>query len=493
MRFERSPLSCTRALAIAALILVGTAAVAQAPLKVGELEPAALATAHPYPAGVGGNAQQWIVSYPDATYIRVHFSRFDLAPGDYVEISDPSGLAVHTFDGRGPHGNGQFWASTIAGETAVITLQAASGGGFGFEIDSFGRGTQSVFGADDPGLPAPDPGLPGGDPAPDSVCGVNNWRDVECYNGSQHDAQYQKSAAAVKLLIGCCSACTGFKVSDSGQFMTNNHCTSSQSGVQSTELLMNYKLSGCGSGSSGNTGSVFGQDLVATAYTLDYTLMTTTGNSDALPCLTLAPRQANNGDQIFIAHHPSGGVKKMSIDSDLNSGNVCRVDNNAVYGRGPASDIGYYCDTTNGSSGSPVLDYNTLEVIALHHFGGCLNSGGRSDLILGEIGGLIDTCSGGGGATCGDGTCDPGETQCGCPDDCGLPPLSEVGSCDDGVDNDCDGQTDCNDTLDCSTDPVCDVPPPPTCALAGDSCGSHGDCCPGLRCKGSKNGKFCSN
>jgi hypothetical protein len=33
----------------------------------------------------------------------------------------------------------------------------------------------------------------------------------------------------------------------------------------------------------------------------------------------------------------------------------------------------------------------------------------------------------------------------------------EVGACDDGVDNDCDGLTDCTDTLDCGNDPVCQV------------------------------------
>jgi len=479
MRIERNLASWTRALAVAALILSSTAALAQGAVKVGELEPASFVTAHPYPAGVGANAQQWIVSYPEATYIRVHFSSFDLAAGDYVEISGLTGQRSARFEGRGPHGNGSFWANTVPGDTAVITLEASSGLGFGFEIDSFGRGTQAVFG---PG----DPGLPGSDPGTDSVCGANNWRDVECYNGTVHDAQYQNSAAVVKLQIGCCTGCTGFKVSDSGQFMTNNHCTSTQSGVQSTELLMNYKLSGCGSGTVGDTGFVTGQNLVATDYTLDYTLMTTTGDSSGIPCLTLAPRQAANGDQIYIAHHPSAGVKKLSIESDLNTGGVCRVDNNAVFGRAAGSDIGYYCDTTNGSSGSPVLDYNTNEVIALHHFGGCLNSGARSDLIVNQIGGQIDSCTGGGGAECGNGICEPGESECSCPADCGPAPTFEL-SCTNGADDDCDGAVDCNDA-DCATDPACVQ----TCGNAGDSCSSHGDCCGSLKCKGSKFGKFCS-
>ncbi len=54
---------------------------------------------------------------------------------------------------------------------------------------------------------------------------------------------------------------------------------------------------------------------------------------------------------------------------------------------------------------------------------------------------------------CSDGSCDPGEDQCSCSADCGLPPVTET-DCTDGIDEDCDGDTDCGDT-DCSGDPDC--------------------------------------
>ncbi|MHC4068578.1 MAG: glycoside hydrolase family 16 protein [Planctomycetota bacterium] len=57
-------------------------------------------------------------------------------------------------------------------------------------------------------------------------------------------------------------------------------------------------------------------------------------------------------------------------------------------------------------------------------------------------------------AVCDDGTCDSGEDQCNCPEDCGSPPSTET-TCDDGVDEDCDGNTDCDDS-DCDSYPVCD-------------------------------------
>lgn len=67
---------------------------------------------------------------------------------------------------------------------------------------------------------------------------------------------------------------------------------------------------------------------------------------------------------------------------------------------------------------------------------------------------------------CGDGICDGGETPCECPSDCGEPAISEAGSCDDGIDNDCDGTVDANDE-DCA------------CTELWQRCQDHSDCCTG--------------
>ena len=81
------------------------------------------------------------------------------------------------------------------------------------------------------------------------------------------------------------------------------------------------------------------------------------------------------------------------------------------------------------------------------------------------------------------------------PERCGLPDVGEVVglTCDDGVDNDCDGQTDCGDS-DCGLDPACATPMP--------SCDNDGICDPGEDCstcpndcegnpKGKPSGRFC--
>jgi sialate O-acetylesterase len=79
-----------------------------------------------------------------------------------------------------------------------------------------------------------------------------------------------------------------------------------------------------------------------------------------------------------------------------------------------------------------------------------------------------------GGSYCGDGTCDPGEDQCNCPDDCGMPPSTET-SCTDGIDNDCDTYVDCDDS-DCLGDPACPYCGDGTCDEDEDQCNCPEDC-----------------
>jgi probable HAF family extracellular repeat protein len=69
---------------------------------------------------------------------------------------------------------------------------------------------------------------------------------------------------------------------------------------------------------------------------------------------------------------------------------------------------------------------------------------------------------------CGDGFCDPGESKCDCPVDCGVSFFLNEVNCADGVDDDCDSLVDKADR-DC-------------CFPAGDGCFTDSDCCSG-NCK----------
>lgn len=92
---------------------------------------------------------------------------------------------------------------------------------------------------------------------------------------------------------------------------------------------------------------------------------------------------------------------------------------------------------------------------------------------------------------CGDGTCDTGE-ECDCLVDCGVPAAFEQPNltCDDGLDNDCDGATDCAD-INCPADPACFVTICNNGACeAGEDCNSCAADCSGIS-TGPPSGRYC--
>lgn len=75
---------------------------------------------------------------------------------------------------------------------------------------------------------------------------------------------------------------------------------------------------------------------------------------------------------------------------------------------------------------------------------------------------------------CGDGVCNGEEDSRNCERDCGPPPpLPDPEICDDGIDNDQDGNIDCAD-FDCTGNKAC------LCTQKGEFCSSGEECCSGL-------------
>jgi hypothetical protein len=405
----------------------------QGPIQVGEIETTNLEIGYLNEAG-------WIqtIHYPGAAYIKVHLLKLDLMPGDYVTVSDPSGIEVYTYPGSDytTDGGGGFWAISITGDTAVVELhcreedeplaeskyyeKALAGVALqelGVVIDKYARGYP------------PEEILERIERA-ESTCGTNERTDVICYQSS-YPTEYNRSHAVALLLIDSTFLCTAWRASSENRMFTNEHCVTSQSDVSGSEVWFNYQRLTCGSGGTSTPTIVTGNTLLVDDYTLDFALFTVNSFSSisSFGYLELDVRTPVLNEEIYIPQHGDGNPKEFGIESDLNTGNVCRIDDAIANGLGPNTDTGYYCDTAGGSSGSPVLARSSHQVIALHHWGAdgtCptdgMNQGVRIDQIWPLVASyfpgpvvvydsrLIDDDNSGNSSGNDDGIIDPGET-----------------------------------------------------------------------------------
>jgi hypothetical protein len=180
--------------------------------------------------------------------------------------------------------------------------------------------------------------------------------------------------------------CTGWRVGRDNRMLTNNHCFTTAAQAAKTEVWFNYQCAKCGGADPVQPTKVFGATVLATDHTYDYTLFTVGDFASVrkFGFLALDTARPVKGQELYIPQHPAGQPTKIAGALGEKAG-TCEVADNAYEGYAAASDVAYYCDTEGGSSGSPVLSRKTNKVVALHHFGGCPNSGVRADLIYAKL------------------------------------------------------------------------------------------------------------
>lgn len=361
----------------------------------------------------GNAARTLAIRTPDAAFIKVHFAQFALPDGVTLEVASPDGREVYRYSqaALGPHtvdaalgqdGRRSFSAMSISGPVALLRLVGQARepwrADHGVAVTEYLEGYPEAMLRElqDDGLLS--------QPGPESICGTDDKLPAACYAGSD-PAAYDRSRPVARLLMSGGSLCTAWRVGADNRMFTNNHCTATAAGVAASEAWFNYQLATCG-GSSATVTKVAGDQLLATNSTLDYTLFTVKNFSTiaGFGYLGLDVRQPTLGEAIFIAGHPGGRQKELSVVSDRDGGGQCKVNDPDADGNATNSDAGYYCDTEGGSSGSPVLARSSNRAIALHHFGGCFNSGAKFSLIWPQVsahfGGVVpvgDNDGGGGG------------------------------------------------------------------------------------------------
>lgn len=325
------------------------------------------------------------ISHPGATYIKVSFASLDLAPGDHLTVASPDGAEKHTYHGEPGdgmrdsdtgytrHGGSGFAALSIEGDTAEVTVHRSSGSkADGAVIDGYWRGY------DDKEYAKANAGTR-------SVCDSDARQDVECYAQSR-PTEYAHAKPVARLLMGG-SACTAFRVGNTNRLLTNNHCMADQGTVASSETQFGYECATCGGNDPAEPTKVGGETMFSTDAGLDYTLYSVQ-NFDSISqfgTLYMEERAPAAGERIYIPGHGDASPKRLSIVEE-EGGSECNIQDTSL----DSVNIGYMCDTSGGNSGSPVIAGDTNKVIALHHWGGCLNGGVRMDKIYPEIAGDID-------------------------------------------------------------------------------------------------------
>jgi subtilisin-like proprotein convertase family protein len=372
---------------VAVLLFVsGGATFAEAPMIIGEhIKDVVLETPHPYPSAPGLQAARvWTDHYfhPDAKYLVFQFAEFDLAPGDWIEVRDPSGQQVHVYSGKGfKDKGGDFISKMILGPEAYIDLYSRNPGNdhYGYRIDRITRGYSDLeLGA-----------MYGG---PEAICGVDDKEDAACYEATFPDV-YDHARSVVRIVMDGSALCTGWLVSCENHLITNNHCTwddsdfDTQGELDRMEFQFMYEDASCGGGGASVEYSFMGGTWLEHDHDLDYTLIQAPAGENPAATygwLLIDYRLADIDETMYIVGHPSGRPKEISLysshtsDQD-NPDGFCEVysTDEPVCVGGSVPEIGYFCDTEGGNSGSPVLSRETNKVIALHHCANCPNRGLR--------------------------------------------------------------------------------------------------------------------
>jgi len=363
------------------------------PLKIGDEETLNITYST---AGATGIVFEKEFYSKHSSYIKLYFKNFNLAPGDYVEITATNIGESIIYGGQGKiidanlNTISDFWTQVLMDERIVVRLHAQNPSNYyGFDIARVAYGYPQA---------QIDALL-----SEKAICGGDEKEPIICYNGT---TMYDKGRAVCRLLINGSSLCTGWLLGCEGNLMTNNHCVGSAAAAANTDFLFNYQYTNC-NGSGNSTSSVVASTstFIKTNSTLDYTLLKLPVNpTSTYGYLSLSSVAPVVNDRIYIVGHPGGRRKEITVKTDQGGD----ANGNALVNLVNTNGIRYYADTEGGSSGSPVLDYNSNLVVAIHNTGGCMNgSYGRSDKLIASIGSDMPNC----GVDNGGGTNPP--TSCG--------------------------------------------------------------------------------
>uniref|UniRef100_A0AAV1V7T1 Serine protease n=2 Tax=Peronospora matthiolae TaxID=2874970 RepID=A0AAV1V7T1_9STRA len=251
----------------------------------------------------------------------------------------------------------------------------------------------------------------------ESLCGADESVEAACAPSATNSAEgaimLAKSQPVARLSIikdnGMVIAyCTGWLLGCEGHLITNQHCIGNNQDALNTKVEFLAQSTSCKGGetcdSQGGCPGPIGvtsPTLVAVSEELDYAVVRL-GINDSIAdysglyektsgYLQFRASGAVPKESIYIPQHPLGYGKRIAW---LYNGQPGRVESLTVT-ECREDDVGYYIDTQEGASGSPILGTSDHNVIAMHHCGGCLNGGIPAQSIIEDLTtkGVLPKCS----------------------------------------------------------------------------------------------------
>ncbi|ETI47723.1 hypothetical protein F441_08079 [Phytophthora nicotianae CJ01A1] len=351
----------------------------------------------------------------------LHFKQFNLPEADVLVIraSDATSHPVAALSGK--NATGKFYSTGIAGSGVTLELFKASAPdkanstscrGFAvnellFSPKELVEEAQHLQDAIKVPLTSTANATDDDDDINnESLCGTDESVEAACApsstNSEEGAVMLLKSQPVARLSIikenGMEIAyCTGWLVGCEGHLITNQHCIGNNQDALNTKVEFFAESESCrGSetcdtrgGCPGSAG-VAGTTLIAVSEDLDYALVRLgvnmsltnfSGVYEKTGYLQFRGTGAVLNEDIYIPQHPLGYGKRIAW---LHNGQPGRVESLTVT-ECRDDDVGYYVDTQEGSSGSPIIATSDNTVIALHHCGGCLNGGIPSQSIIADL------------------------------------------------------------------------------------------------------------
>ncbi len=282
-----------------------------------------------------------------AASLGVIFSRFELAEGEKIFIYDPGMINVlGPFTGKNNKKCGILPVVPLEGSYLIIEYIFRKEGGGHIELGKISHDVLGIFGK----LGGKDVDFGSSGP-----CNI----DINCDEGSDWS---DEKRAVVKLLISNTYLGTGTLVNNTGNdnipyILTAYHVVGDLLGANQTIAIFNYESPWCDGPDGRVSKSIAGADLVASNEDIDFTLL----ELSVFPPILYKPYMAGwdvTGDIIAkqtCIHHPSGDVKKISVDLDKPIISTFESNYENGFWLILQWDIG---TTEGGSSGSPLFNDN---------------------------------------------------------------------------------------------------------------------------------------